>query len=66
MIIRQAPIVFGVLLPRLDRDGLYKIVRVVHVGDTRGNEWYSEITGINSDAQGLMPTFWSFEVKSDQ
>jgi hypothetical protein len=30
-------------LPQLDKDGIYKIIRVEHKGDTRGNDWYSEL-----------------------
>lgn len=28
---------------KLDPDGIYKIIRVEHKGDTRGNDWYSEL-----------------------
>lgn len=31
----------------LDKDGLYKVIRVVHRGDTRGTDWYTEVTGMN-------------------
>jgi hypothetical protein len=31
------------------QDGLYAVARIRHTGDTRGNEWYTEITGINSN-----------------
>jgi hypothetical protein len=30
-------------LARTDPDGLYKVYKVVHKGDTRGNEWSSEV-----------------------
>ncbi|MDE1905303.1 MAG: hypothetical protein KGH75_02475 [Rhodospirillales bacterium] len=29
--------------PSLDADGYYKVLSVNHVGDTRGQEWYSEL-----------------------
>lgn len=31
-------------LQRLDPDGIYKVLRVVHKGDTRGDEWKTEVT----------------------
>lgn len=30
-------------LERLDPDGIYKVLKVVHKGDTRGDEWKSEV-----------------------
>lgn len=30
-------------VPDTDADGLYKIVSVIHLGDTRGEPWYSEV-----------------------
>ncbi len=32
------------LLPSVADDGLYKVLVVNHSGDTRGNEWYSDMT----------------------
>lgn len=32
----------------LDRDGVYIVGAVRHYGDTRGNEWYTEVTGYTS------------------
>ena len=29
-----------------DPSGLYVVAGVRHTGDTRGNEWYTEITGV--------------------
>ncbi len=46
-VIRQAKVRMGQLVSPLDQDGTYKIIKVCHVGDTRGNEWYTEITGVN-------------------
>jgi len=45
-LIRQQKLRLGVLQTRLDEDGLYRIASVVHVGDTRGNEWYTEVIAI--------------------
>jgi hypothetical protein len=36
---------------RLDPDGVYKVLVVNHKGDTRGNDWYSEIMCIGLDAK---------------
>ena len=30
-------------LARLDPDGIYRVYKVVHKGDTRSNEWTSEV-----------------------
>jgi hypothetical protein len=32
-------------------DGLYKVVKLTHKGDTRGNEWFSEIECISIDSE---------------
>lgn len=37
----------------LEQDGLYKVAKLTHHGDTRGNEWYTDITGIIT--QGMIP-----------
>lgn len=34
---------------RLDPDGIYKVIRVKHTGDTRGAEWYSDVEAIGLD-----------------
>jgi hypothetical protein len=49
--VRQAPIAYpipqGSLPPRpLTDGGKYAVIGVKFVGDTRGNPWYSEITGV--------------------
>jgi hypothetical protein len=55
-IVRQIKLTQGQMPPtRLDRDGLYKVMMVNYIGDTRGNEWYCDIMGCTSDANGLMP-----------
>jgi hypothetical protein len=33
-------------IPPLDNDGIYRIYRIQHSGDTRGNDWYSDIVGL--------------------
>lgn len=47
----------GLLLAPLDYDNTYQVIGVRHVGDTRGNEWYTYVTGINKEgAQALTQT----------
>ena len=43
----------GVAPTLLEQDGIYKVAKLTHRGDTRGNEWYTEITGIIT--QGMIP-----------
>lgn len=35
------------LAPRLDADGLYRVLYFEHVGDTRGQAWYTDIIGVS-------------------
>jgi hypothetical protein len=44
--IRQAPIAYGTTLPPVPLVDQYAVVGVRFTGDTRGNAWYSDITGI--------------------
>lgn len=37
----------------LDQEGIYRAVRIRHVGDTRGEDWYTEIDAISQ--AGLLP-----------
>jgi hypothetical protein len=46
--IRTQKLTYGQLPTMLDKDGIYKVSKVVHTGDTRGQDWYTEITGISS------------------
>ena len=45
-LIRQQKIRQGTLVTRLDKDGLYRVAQVNHIGDTRGNDWYTEVIGV--------------------
>ena len=36
--------------PRLDEDGLYRILAVDFTGDTRGNDWYADLICVGIDA----------------
>ena len=37
------------LIPSLDADGMYKVLYAQHRGDTRGNDYYTELTCISVD-----------------
>jgi len=40
--------------PRLlDQNGVYVVVATHHIGDTRGNSWYTEIEGISRTGNNL-------------
>jgi hypothetical protein len=41
-----------ILANNLDADGVYKTISVSHMGDTRGNEWYTEVTAVAFDKAG--------------
>lgn len=42
------------LLPRIADDGFYRVIVADHVGDTRGNDWYSDLICIALD-DGVTP-----------
>lgn len=42
------------LLPRVADDGFYRVIVADHVGDTRGNDWYSDLICIALD-DGVTP-----------
>ncbi|OWT69206.1 MULTISPECIES: hypothetical protein [unclassified Achromobacter] len=39
-------------VPETDADGFYRVLAVNHIGDTRGQEWYSEIVCLARDDPG--------------
>lgn len=43
---------------RLDEDGIYRVIGVTHTGDTRGNEWYTSVTGCNQSMEGTLATMF--------
>lgn len=48
---RQAEI--GQVFRSLDGDGIYRVIKINHVGDTRGDEWYTEFETVSQ--AGLVP-----------
>lgn len=47
--LNQDSVVSNSLIPRLVEDGFYRIVVVNHEGDTRGNDWYSDLICVALD-----------------
>jgi hypothetical protein len=50
-VIRQMPFTYGALPSLgsiLNQDGVYYVVMVNHLGDSRGNDWYTEVIGVTS------------------
>lgn len=50
-VIRQQPIAFGTLPPVLSQDGVYAVIGVRHMGDSRANTWYTEVHCIVVNSQ---------------
>ena len=63
-IIEQAPASFGAPPPVLSQNGQYAVVGLGHVGDTRGNEWYSEVLAVTT--AGTMVNFPSVKGKDNR
>jgi hypothetical protein len=64
--IRQMQLEYGTVgFSKLDEDGIYRIIGVTHVGDTRGNPWYSNCVGINQSMEGMLAAqFQTIQVPS--
>lgn len=46
----------------LSADGIYRVISREHVGDTRGNDWYTNliVVGVSSAGQPIAPTVFTF------
>lgn len=44
-VIQQLKIQYGQVLTPLDQSGLFIAAQIRHYGDTRGNDWHTEVTG---------------------
>ena len=55
--------VFALQSP-LDADGQYTTAKVVHTGDTRANEWYTDVVGISHNGIGVLPMLMSNPTQS--
>lgn len=52
-IIRQQALTLGKYASILNQDGVYLVAGIRHIGDSRRNEWYSEVVGVTS-VNGLL------------
>ena len=43
-------------IAKLDEESMYRVIGVEHVGDTRGQEWYTKVIGANQSMEGILPT----------
>lgn len=48
-VIRQLPFQMGVIPGKLDQSGMYIVIGLTYIGDTRGNEWYTEATAVSTN-----------------
>lgn len=52
-LVRAKQVELGTIQRSLDRDGLYRVIKITHTGDTRGTEWYTEVETITQ--AGMIP-----------
>ena len=52
------PVAYGILdtTQEIDPKGEYRAVKIVHSGDTRGNNWYTYVTAIPKTSPGRSPS----------
>lgn len=46
--------------PSLSANGLYRVYALTHSGDTRGNDWYSDLICVSTDANAQLPVSNTF------
>ena len=63
-VIEQVPVSFGAPPPVLSQSGIYAVVAVGNYGDSRGNEWYTEVLALGTS--GTMIGFPSSEGKDNR
>lgn len=56
--IRVAKQTMGQLYSSLDKDGIYKVLGINHIGDTRGNDWYSHIVACSQSMEGQLASMF--------
>lgn len=44
----------GSLITPLDQDGEYHVIKITHIGDTRGNDWYTDVMAVNRAGVGAV------------
>lgn len=52
-LIRQQKIEKEQLIMPLDQDGTYRVCKFIHIGDTRGDEWYTNVIGVSLSVGGI-------------
>lgn len=52
--------------PKLDDERLYQVIQAVHKGDTRGNDWYTEISAISRYGKGVLAAILSNSAQNPQ
>lgn len=53
--VNEASVTPGQQQAPLDDDWVYQVMELTHVGDTRGDQWYTEIQGISRYGKGSLP-----------
>lgn len=53
VLIEQAPVSFNAPPPVLSKSGIYAVVAVGHYGDSRGNEWYTEVLALGTTGTSI-------------
>lgn len=43
------------MIPTIAEDGFYKVLVIRHHGDTRGNDWYTDMLCVRADGKGPLP-----------
>lgn len=44
----------GTAIRQLDNEGIYRVIKITHTGDTMGNDWYTDISAVSQ--AGLLPS----------
>ena len=53
--VNEASVTPGQQQSPLDDDWIYQVIELTHIGDTRGNDWYTEVQGISRYGKGSLP-----------
>ncbi len=56
-LIRNQQYDIGQPIYQLDQDGIYRVIKLTHTGDTRGDEWYTEAQTVSQS--GVLPNLVS-------
>ena len=53
--VRLFKVSIGSVFTPLDKDGEYQVIKLSHIGDTRGNDWYTDMIAVNREGLGAIP-----------